>query len=75
MTMSKNTRSKSAITRGVFRTLSNIQDEAFCKNSYWLKPLTISARRSIFDVCFGSEFASDNDTETTVKDIPLTFYC
>ena len=36
--------------RGVFKTMSNIKDEAFCENSYGFEPLSIFAKRSFLDV-------------------------
>ena len=44
--------------RGEMRILQNIKDEAFCKNSQKLKPLTIFAKAFILDVWLGSEYTS-----------------
>ena len=44
--------------RGEFRTLSNIEDGAFCENSEQLQPLTIFVKRSALHVWQGSEYAS-----------------
>ena len=43
---------------GVFRTPWNIWNGAFCKNVDGPKPLTVFSKRSILDVCQGSENAT-----------------
>ena len=67
------TKWSSMLLKGVSRTLCNISDETFSKVINIWKPLTVSVKRSILDVWFGSEYVSVN---ITFGSIPIScFVC
>ena len=58
-----------AVYSCIFKTSPNIQDGAFCENSYGFQPLAIYAESSILDVHWSSEYVSKN--QITAKNLRL----
>ena len=46
------------LSRGTFKVMSNVSDEAFCENVKSFQSLTILGTSSIIDILKASEYAS-----------------